>query len=283
LLILGVRPWAHTTSWVLTSMLSFVFITFLMSVVLQNILQHTPFSLIWFWMGLFSMAAMSFCFFLASFFSKAKLAAVIGPMALFASLLPRFVFFGTNRYEAIAGKYFASLLPGTALAFGADIVGDYEYGEQNVGQSMWVGDYSFGSSLSFLLFDTFLYMFLAWYTEQVIPREYGAAPKPWYFIFACCCPRSWFARSQHKAVEGDEEEDDDDSVDALKKSTNECIEPVNDPALVPRVIINNLVKRYNKKQVKPSVNHLNLTLYESQITALLGHNGEYKGPPSIVL
>lgn len=52
------------------------------------------------------------------------------------------------------------------------------------------------------------------------------------------------------------------------------VEAVTDPALIPRVFINDLVKVYNKKQVKPSVNHLNLTLYESQITALLGHNGK---------
>lgn len=49
-----------------------------------------------------------------------------------------------------------------------------------------------------------------------------------------------------------------------------------DPALIPRVFINNLVKRYNNKAPKPAVNDLNLTLYESQIVGLLGHNGAGK-------
>ena len=49
-----------------------------------------------------------------------------------------------------------------------------------------------------------------------------------------------------------------------------------DPALIPRVFINDLVKRYNNKAPKPAINHLNLTLYESQITGLLGHNGAGK-------
>jgi len=54
------------------------------------------------------------------------------------------------------------------------------------------------------------------------------------------------------------------------------VEAVTDPALIPRVFINDLVKNYNSKAPKPAVNHLSLTLYESQITALLGHNGAGK-------
>ena len=222
LLILGVRPWAHTTSWVLTSAISFVCITFFMAIILRNVLTHTEFSLLWFWLALFGMASMSFCFFLSSFFSKAKLAAVIGPMALFASLLPRFIFFGTNRYEAIGAKYIASILPGTALAFGADIVGDYEYGEQSVSSSFWVGDYSFGTSIFFLAFDTVLYMVLAWYTEQVVPREFGAAPKPWYFPFVWCIPSALLSRciSADKTL-ASEGSDDDLSVASMEKFSTE--------------------------------------------------------------
>lgn len=62
----------------------------------------------------------------------------------------------------------------------------------------------------------------------------------------------------------------------LRNTNVNSIEPVNDPALLPRVFINDLVKRYGKKDTKPAVNRLNLTLYESQITALLGHNGAGK-------
>jgi len=221
LLILGVRPWAHTTSWVLTSVISFVFISCFMSVVLQHVLTHTEFVLIWFWLALFGTASMSFCFFLASFFNKAKLAAVIGPMALFASLLPRFVFFGTNRYEAIGAKYAASILPGTALAFGADIVFDYEYGEQSVSQHIWVGDYSFGTSILFLAFDTVFYMVLAWYTEQVVPREYGAAPKPWYFPFTSCLQVPFWSRRFSTEETLADDSNDDLSVAAATTTANQ--------------------------------------------------------------
>lgn len=49
-------------------------------------------------------------------------------------------------------------------------------------------------------------------------------------------------------------------------------EPIRDLSLIPGIRIENLVKRY-KRKAPPAVNNLNLTLYESQITALLGHNG----------
>lgn len=218
LLILGVRPWAHAASWLFTSVLTFGFITFFMTMVLRYIFTHTPFLLIWFWLGMFSMAAMSFCFFVASLFSKAKLAAVVGPMALFASLLPRFIFFGTNRYEAITAKYFASVLPGTALAFSADIVGDYEYGEQSVGSYIWAGDYSFGSSICFLAFDAVFYLVLAWYAEKVIPHEYGAAPEPWYFPLLWCLP-SWRSAGSSVSLATYDTEDDLSLAGVEEKNT----------------------------------------------------------------
>jgi len=61
-------------------------------------------------------------------------------------------------------------------------------------------------------------------------------------------------------------------------------EDVTDPSLIPRVSIHNLVKRYKKgKDASPAVDNLNLTLYESQITCLLGHNGAGKSSTISVL
>lgn len=52
------------------------------------------------------------------------------------------------------------------------------------------------------------------------------------------------------------------------------MEEVNDPSLLPRVQIKNLVKQYFKDvSFPPAVDNLDLNLYESQITTLLGHNG----------
>ena len=275
--ILGVRPWAHFWSWLLTSLAIFGVIAILVTVTLTaNILTHSNPVYIFAFIGLFSTSVIGFCFVIAACFSKAKLAAIVGPMALFATLLPRFIFFGSNRYEAITAKQWASLLPCTAFAFGADIIADYEYAE--VGIQSWnasEGEYSFNTAVGFLFVDTLLYIFLGWYLELVIPRQYGVA-RPWYFLLLpsywasifCFCGKSTATEASPGVPVATEATSEEDSAD---------FEPVTDPSWIPRVVIDDLVKRYSKKpDIPPAVNHLNLTLYESQITCLLGHNGAGK-------
>lgn len=276
LFILGVRPWAHFWSWLFTNLIVFFIITILVTLTLSSqILTHSNPVYILVYIGLFSTATIGLCFVVAACFSRAKLAAIVGPMALFATLLPRYIFFGSNRYEAVPAKRWASLLPCTAFAFGADIIADYEYAE--VGIQSWnasEGDYSFDTVIGFLFFDTLLYIFLGWYLELVIPRQYGVA-RPWYFLFTpsywtslFCCFRKSPSPQASPGI----------SVGADVQSEESAnYEVVTDPSWVPRVVIDDLVKRYNRKpSTPPAVNHLNLTLYESQITCLLGHNGAGK-------
>ena len=58
----------------------------------------------------------------------------------------------------------------------------------------------------------------------------------------------------------------------MRSSLNETVP---DPSLKARVEIQHLTKRYKSSEF-PALNDLDLTLYESQITALLGHNGAGK-------
>jgi len=268
LLILGVRAWVHWMSWVITALLVFLVITVTVTFTLSSsVLMHSDPGYLFAYVFLFSTSTIGFCFAVASFFSRAKLAAIIGPIALFATLLPRFVFFGHNRYEHVTGQIFASLFPATAFCLGADIIADYEYAEQGI-QSFNVGEggYSFNTALGMLFFDTVLYTFLGWYLEQVIPHQYGVA-RPFYFLFL---PSYWLGECAKK--DGGNSE----IVDIEENSSD--VEPVKDTNLLPKVQIRGLVKQYSKGKTAfpPAVDGLNLTMYESQITALLGHNGAGK-------
>ena len=143
MLILGVSPVALWLSWVITAYISFTIIAILVSWVITNsFLPLTDPTLLFMYIWLFCASVIGFSFFIAAFFSRAKLAAIIGPVSLFASLMPRWIFYGSNRYEAQESKVFASLLPCTAFAFGADILSDYEYAEVGVqGWNVNIGDY----------------------------------------------------------------------------------------------------------------------------------------------
>lgn len=128
LFILGLRGWAHWMSWFFTGLFVFLIITATVTVSLTaTVLRYSDPVYIFAIVGLFSTSTMGLCFTLASLFSRAKLAAIMAPMVLFATILPRFIFFGFNRYEATTGMIITSLFPATAFAFGADIIADYEY------------------------------------------------------------------------------------------------------------------------------------------------------------
>ncbi len=192
LAMLGVRPMAHWLSWILTAIISFGCSSFLVTYILTSSLMKfsDPLYLAAF-IGFFAGSIIGFSFFIASLFSRAKLASIVGPIALFVTLLPRFIFFDTNRYEAVGGKMLASLLPCSAFAFGSDILADYEYAEIGLNSSnASEGGYSFNTCLSMMFFDTFFYIALAWYFEEVIPRQYGVNRK-FYF----CLTPSYLADS----------------------------------------------------------------------------------------
>jgi ATP-binding cassette, subfamily A (ABC1), member 3 len=203
-------------------------------------------------------------------------------------------------------------LPATAFSFGADIVADYEYaqyGVQNWNRSE--GDYSFDTCLTMLFLDTILYIFLAWYLDQVVPREYGTS-RPVWFLFS---PYYWCGGMDRRGRGGDKSTaslsrsvsprggngvavhiTDDGSVDVASSSDNisddveefaaNQHEKMTDPSLVPQIKIRKLTKQYTRRNIltkrrgdgdmpPPAVNQLDLDLYESQITTLLGHNGTW--------
>jgi ATP-binding cassette subfamily A (ABC1) protein 3 len=302
LFILGLRGWAHWMSWFFTGLLIFLIITVTVTVSLaMTVLQYSDPAYIFAFVGLFSTSTMGLCFTLASLFSKAKLAAIISPVVLFATILPRFIFFGFNRYEATAGKVITSMFPATAFAFGSDIIAEYEYAgkepprsklddqdvivnydtlilssflpqsEQGVQSwNAWEGDYSFNTALGMLFLDSFFYVILGFYLDQVIPRQYGSA-RPFYFFVL---PSFWkgvfgFSKNPTQATTFDVVRSDDHGSN---------VETVHDKDLTSKVFIKNLLKQYKTRgaTIAPAVDHLNLTLYENQITALLGHNGAGK-------
>ena len=88
LYILGVKPWALWWSWFISAVIVFFVVAILVTRTLAaNILKHSAPGYLFALIGLFSMSCIGFCFTIASLFSKAKLASIVGPMALFATLL----------------------------------------------------------------------------------------------------------------------------------------------------------------------------------------------------
>lgn len=118
--------------------------------------------------------------------------------------------------------------------------------------------FSAGSAIVMLLIDNILYAFLALYFDHVIPGEYG--PRfPWYFCFQ---KSYWVGKSEY-------------SCPVLEDEGNADVEEVSAELKSKGVIrISSIVKVFGSgKKKTTAVNGISLTIYENQITAILGHNG----------
>ncbi|CAL4231092.1 unnamed protein product, partial [Meganyctiphanes norvegica] len=126
--------------------------------------------------------------------------------------------------------------------------------------------------LLMLVFDTFLYLFITWYVDQVSPGKYGV-PLPYYFPFQ----KSYWCGKNKASF---------DNLDNTEKINQDSQNFEADPVgLKPGIIINNLRKEFKTmfNPVKVAVEDVTLKCYEGQCTVLLGHNGAGKTTTMSVL
>uniref|UniRef100_A0A8C9NEM6 P-type phospholipid transporter n=1 Tax=Serinus canaria TaxID=9135 RepID=A0A8C9NEM6_SERCA len=213
----------------------------------------------------FTTATIMQCFLFSTFFSKANLAAACSGVIYFTLYLPHIVCFVWQDHLTVNLKILASLLSQVAFGFGTEYLSRYE--EQGLGlqwgnirTSPLEGDeYSFLFSINMMIFDAFLYGILSWYLDNVFPGDYGL-PQPWYFPVL----ESYWLGSRSPAAE------------KTATADGELFKNFPEPAgLIPGVCIQNLVKIFANRP-KPAVDGINITFYEGQITAFLGHNGAGK-------
>ncbi|KAI7815451.1 ABC subfamily A member [Rhyzopertha dominica] len=161
---------------------------------------------------------------------------------------------------------------GFALAMDKALVMDLN-GEGVNFTNLWSGKgMPFGGSLIMMAFDIVLYGFLAYYLDSVIPSEHGIKRSPLF----CLKPSFWCPKKPIQKIPAN-----GSSVGSIVNSE----ENGQDIEQVPRemkgreaIRIVELFKSFTscRKPEINAVNGINLTIYEGQITAILGHNGAGK-------
>ena len=273
--MMGLLDSVFISSWFISSMLQFTLIAALITLLMHfTLFPHTTTSLLFFYFWLFILSEITFSFLITVFFSSAKVAGIVGPLIIFACVIPRYAFFNTDENEAIGGKTLVSIFSPTTFTLGCDLLISYE--GTNLGLT-WrgVGDDAFSllRVMAFLFVDACVYGWLAWYLEHVLPNEYGARQSLWFCLKPSFWFGTWMSEPVHMAAEDKSAEDD---------SAAEFIEPV--PASMAAqasVVIQRLRKHFvegrgRHKRETVAVSSLDLTFYDGQITALLGHNGAGK-------
>jgi hypothetical protein len=280
--IMGLKDWIHRFTWFITAFVLFFWIAVTSTLITSgSFLIKSDSFLLFLYFFLFTLSEITFAFLLSVFFSNSKLAAIVAPVLLFATILPRYSFYTTNNEEAVVNKVLACLLSPTAFAFGADIISDYEYGGLGVQyDNITTGKFNFFIVLFMLWIDFYIYAFLAWYFDQVIPHENGTAKHP-LFIFSwrywtssccCCCCYACCFPGQGSFDESHNFEDMPEFYDESTGRTGSTVEMILPQMRYKACVrIKSLGKRYNDGKV--AVRNLSLSMLEDQITCLLGHNG----------
>jgi len=274
--MMGLSPTAHMLSWVAHFVIFFMSLAILMSLVSGPLFKNSAGFLIFSYYMCYFLAVIAFCFFISTFFSRAKTAAIMGMMIFFGSF---FIYF-TLSAETSRSRLMAScLLPACCFAIGTDAFVEFE--EAEVGVTFETVGTEFGSGLAFsdvlgmLLVDVIVYGAVAWYLSQVLPSQWGTSLKPWFlFTKAYWQPQA--------AAKNDYENCKNAMKTKGEHNKNENVQPVAENLLKQIdsgecVMISQLNKTYSSSTGKKvAVKDLDLAMYQGQITALLGHNGAGK-------
>eukprot|EP00049_Salpingoeca_infusionum_P004186 m.75537 g.75537 ORF g.75537 m.75537 type:complete len:1711 (-) comp12452_c2_seq4:1262-6394(-) len=264
--MMGLKNWAHHIAWFVQSFLFLAVSCVIAAGCMKGgkVLEHSDISVIIVFLFLFATSSITLCFLMASLFSKASSGAAGAGIIWFCTYIP-YLFLGPQ-YDRLSEwtKKGACGVSTTAMAIGAQLIGEFEARGDGVQWSTlntpvtFDDTFSFGTVMKILFIDTIVYWVLAWYIECVFPGEFGI-PQPWYFFVL---PSFWCGQTatdigvSQVHVRADPDHFEEDPVD-----------------LEIGVSMQGLRKVFDKKV---AVEGTNLNMYHGQITALLGHNGAGK-------
>jgi ATP-binding cassette subfamily A (ABC1) protein 3 len=270
LYMMGLKDEIFHLSWFITYALQFALSSGIITLCTMNTLfMYSDKTVVFVYFFLFGLSTITLSFLISTFFSRAKTAVAVGTLSFLGAFFPYYTV--NDQGVSMILKVLASLLSPTAFALGSVNFADYE--RAHVGLR-WSNIWRASSGVSFLVclimmfVDSLLYCAIGLYLDKVLPKENGVN-YPWNFMF-----RKSFWRLNVEA----NEENSDEKPSFSGPATEGISLDMKQQELDGRCIqIRNLHKVYSTKKGKCcAVNSLDLTLYENQILALLGHNGAGK-------
>ncbi|KAG7161493.1 ATP-binding cassette sub-family A member 3-like 3 [Homarus americanus] len=274
--LMGLDGWLVWLGWFLHSFIVIVInatiITILLKVqvasvqdgegYLPPILNYSDPFFLWVLLILYGISSIAFCFVIATFFSKPTLATTLGILVWLTSyFIPQSLMEYDYDTMGLAPKLSSCLLPNMALTWAFKVISMFE-GRDQLTPAM---------ILLMLLLDTFLFLFITWYVDQVSPGMYGV-PQRWYFPFQ----KTYWCGAPPVSPEDHQQETPGTDKDNFER------DPV---GLTPGIVIKNLRKEFKTLggKVKVAVENVSMTCYQGQCTVLLGHNGAGKTTTMSVL
>uniref|UniRef100_A0A8C3KFM9 ABC transporter domain-containing protein n=1 Tax=Calidris pygmaea TaxID=425635 RepID=A0A8C3KFM9_9CHAR len=260
---MGLQDIAFWLSW---SLLYGVYISITASlltlITIREVTHDYNFFEIYFFYFFYGIASIHFCFMLSSLLKQPNIASFVGfVLHIISGLLGFLTLF--EKLPPSLEWIFNLFSPFAFTAGFSKIVKLEKYGPAFAPEL-----YPFFNLYITLTLDSVLYLLLAIYFDKVLPGKYGVPYPPLFFLR----PSFWFQpRSGYVGVRGVSES----SHDPILSNNIEPMPPGFDGKEAIR--LNNIKKLYKKKDKRTeALKGLSFSIYEGQITALLGHSGSGK-------
>ncbi|KAK4485446.1 hypothetical protein RD792_008087, partial [Penstemon davidsonii] len=282
LYMMGLKDNIFHLSWFLTYALQFAVSSGIITLcTMGTLFKYSDKSLVFVYFFSFGLSSIMLPFLISTFFTRAKTAVAVGTLSFLGAFFPYYSV--DDEAVSMLFKVMASFLSPTAFALGSINFADYERAHVGLRWSnMWrdSSGVSFLVCLMMMLLDTFIYCAIGLYLDKVLHNENGGNS-----LFS---KYFWKKKNTHKESSGsssvnvsgsDFEENACLFERGAHKPTVEAISlEMKQQELDGRCIqIRNLQKLYATRKARCcAVKSLQLTLYENQILALLGHNGAGK-------
>ncbi|XP_030361987.1 ATP-binding cassette sub-family A member 9-like [Strigops habroptila] len=260
---MGLQDIAFWLSW---SLLYTIYIsitaTLLTLITITGVIHDYSFFEIYFFYFFYGTASIHFCFMLSSLLKQSNFASFVGFVLHVLFGLLGFL----TLFEELPSYLEWILNLFSPFAFTAGISKMLKL--DKYGPAFTPELYPFFNLYLILSLDSVLYLLLAIYFDKVLPGKYGAPYPPLFFLR----PSYWCKpRSGYMGVQADSES----SNDPVLSNNIEPMPPGFDGKEAIR--LNNVKKTYKKKDKRTeALRGLSLSIYEGQITALLGHSGSGK-------
>ena len=207
-----------------------------------------------------------FCMWIATFFSKATTATLMGVLLVLCGYFVTFASaFDTGKSSIIR---LVSLHPVAAISYGLQEIGRLEDAGVGVNSNTFsksdnTSGFVFLSSIQSLVFDCVFWGFWVWYLNRVLRSDYGQS-LPFNFPFTTSYWRPGRAIPLTATDDG-----------GTTYAEGIPVEPVTEALRAQSLAGDGIEIRSLRKQFgdKTAVDGLSLSMYKGQVTALLGHNG----------
>ena len=289
--IMGLGEGEYFFSYFIQYVIISIVTTFIMALLLKVVLSRIPLYFLYVLLFLWALDVFALIYFFQSFIDKTKIALVLSLVIYFIMYCVSLACMFEKSSRVL--KVILALIPPVNLNLGILLMSKFEYHFRNFYDRdffLYHTNYSLGLTYLMFVCDFFLFLFIGFYLDNVLPHDFGIR-RPFYFLFT---KEYWFNSNDNgQNLVNKNTDNNSNNMKIYNKKTDSSVKIKDDFNLYDNpdnfeseeiykdktrkddiLKIRNIVKIF--EDGKKAVDGVNLNFYKDEIFALLGHNGAGK-------